>query len=67
MRKIGPHYDGLYPDLALPDLRSFGSVLRHDYESIEPSRLWVFATVELVALESMARTELAKQPPDVGG
>lgn len=66
MRKIGPRYDSLYPDLALPDIRGFGSVLRHDYESIEAPRLWVFATVEVAALEAMARTELAKLPPDSG-
>ncbi|PIW26980.1 MAG: hypothetical protein COW30_12335 [Rhodospirillales bacterium CG15_BIG_FIL_POST_REV_8_21_14_020_66_15] len=67
MRKIGPRYDAVYPDLALPDLRGFGSVLRHDYESIEPPRLWIFATVEVVLLEAMARMELAKLPAEGEG
>ncbi|MEQ8227946.1 MAG: DUF86 domain-containing protein [Rhodospirillales bacterium] len=64
MRKIGGRYDEVYPDLALQGLRDFGSVLRHDYESIEPSRLWVFATEELHRLEAMARAELVKLPPE---
>lgn len=60
MRKLGNRYDTLYPDLGLKGLRDFGSVLRHDYESIEPARLWEFVTEDLERLEAMARAELAK-------
>lgn len=65
-RKIGKRYDGDYPELHLAALRDFGSKLRHDYDVIEPRRLWGFARERLDPLEAMARTELAKLADEEG-
>lgn len=59
-RKLGGQYDAAYPDLQLESLRQFGSILRHDYDGIEPRRLWAYTKERLDSLEAMARTELAK-------
>ena len=59
-RKLGDAYDGTYPDLDLPALRQLGSVLRHDYDGVQPVLLWGFIQNRLGPLERMARAELAK-------
>jgi uncharacterized protein with HEPN domain len=58
-RKLGDAYDQTYPNLALPQLRKFGSILRHDYDTIQPVLLWRFVQDRLDGLEEMARVELA--------
>lgn len=59
-RKLGDTFDAAYPGLDLPALRQLGSVLRHDYDSIQPVLLWGFAAKRLGPLETMAEKELAK-------
>lgn len=59
-RKLGDGYDETYPHLALPQLRKFGSILRHDYDTIQPVLLWRFVQDRLDGLEAMERDELAK-------
>ena len=59
-RKLGDSYDRDYPELALPALRQLGSVLRHDYDGVQPILLWGFVRDRLGPLETMARAELAK-------
>ena len=59
-RKLGDAYDGAYPALALPALRQLGSILRHDYDGVQPILLWGFVRDRLAPLEAMARKELAK-------
>ncbi len=59
-RKIGNYYDDAYPELELPYLRRFGSVLRHDYQVIEPDLLWLFINEELPELLAMALQERSK-------
>ena len=59
-RKLGDAHDGAYPGLALPALRQLGSILRHDYDGVQPVLLWGFVQNRLVPLEKMARAELAK-------
>ena len=59
-RKLGDGHDPTYPHLALPQLRKFGSILRHDYDTIQPLLLWRFIQDRLDGLEAMAREELAK-------
>ena len=63
-RKLGDVYDETYPGLSLRDLRRFGSVLRHDYDSLIAPQMWQYIDNRLDSLEAMARTELAKLPPD---
>ncbi len=64
IRKLGDQFDVDYPDLDLPALRGFGSVLRHDYDSVQPALLWGFVRDRLVPLEAMARSELDKLSAD---
>jgi len=64
VRKLGDQFDADYPDLDLPALRGFGSVLRHDYDSVQPALLWGFVKDRLVPLETMARSELDKFSAD---
>ncbi|MDP6831662.1 MAG: DUF86 domain-containing protein [Alphaproteobacteria bacterium] len=59
-RRLGSGYDAIYPELELPALRKFGSVLRHDYDEILPALIWGFIGDLLPGLEAMARAELAK-------
>jgi len=59
-RKLGDRFDAAYPELKLLDLRGFGSILRHDYDSVSPGLLWKFIQERLPPLETMARAELAK-------
>jgi uncharacterized protein with HEPN domain len=57
-RKLGDKYDGRYPELKLRELRNFGSVLRHDYDDIQPVLIWGFVTTLLSPIEEMARREI---------
>ena len=57
-RRLGDRFDADYSDLDLPALRGFGSVLRHDYDSVQPALFWGFVRDRLDPLEAMARTEL---------
>jgi uncharacterized protein with HEPN domain len=59
-RKIGDRFDSSYPDLNLHALRQFGSALRHDYDTIQPTLLWKFTKNRLDGLEKMAQIELKK-------
>lgn len=56
-RKLGSRYDAAYPEIDLPELRRFGSKLRHDYEEIAPRRIWAFLK-RLDGLEDFARAEI---------
>lgn len=60
-RKLGEAFDADYPGLDLPALRRLGSVLRHDYDSVQPALLWGFVANRLDLLEAMARKELARR------
>ena len=59
-RRSGDRFDADYPGLDLPALRKFGSVPRHDYDSIQPALLWGFVRNRLDPLEAMARGERKK-------
>ena len=63
-RRLEDRFDSDYPDLDLPALRGFGSVLRHDYDSVQPALLWGFVRNRLNPLEAMARTELERFSTD---
>lgn len=64
VRKLGDAYDAEFPDVGLRELRGFGSVLRHDYDTIHPQLIWGFAEHRLGPLESMARTALERLPDE---
>jgi uncharacterized protein with HEPN domain len=59
-RKLGDGLDAAYPEIALPKLRQFGSVLRHDYDLIEPGLVWLTVATRLGLLERMCDLELSR-------
>jgi len=63
--KLGDQFDEEYPMLDLPALRGFGSVLRHDYDSIQPVLLWGFVQKRLGPMEKMAQQEIQNLSGDL--
>jgi uncharacterized protein with HEPN domain len=59
-RKLGDLFDADHPGLDLPALRQLGSVLRHDYDGVQPVLLWGFVRNRLGPLDAMARKELSR-------
>lgn len=59
-RKLGETFDRDYPNLDLPALRRLGSVLRHDYDGVQPALLWGFVKNRLGPLDAMAEKELGR-------
>lgn len=57
-RKIGDRFDADFPEAEFPALREFGSVLRHDYDRINPVLLWNFTRERLGVLEKAVRSIL---------
>ena len=51
-RKIGDRFDSDRPEAEFPNLRKFGSVLRHDYDRVNPVLMWAFTQERLDILES---------------
>ncbi len=59
-RKIGDGFDTDYPDAEFAKLRNFGSVLRHDYDRINPQLMWVFTQHRIVQLETAVQRILVE-------
>lgn len=57
-RKIGDGLDAKYPAVDFPNLRKFGSVLRHDYDDIDSDVVWEFTQRRLHTLKAAVSTEL---------
>lgn len=57
-RKIGDGLDAKYPDVGFPNLRKFGSVLRHDYDDIDSDVVWEFTQRRIHLLKAAVRAEL---------
>ncbi len=58
-RKIGDRFDAECPEAGFPELREFGSVLRHDYDRINPALMWSFIENRVGVLDSLVRRILA--------
>ncbi len=65
-RKLGPRFDSAMPaDVDLHAVRQFGSVMRHDYDAVDPMIIWNVVVVELPKLEAAFQTLQAEHPmPD---
>jgi uncharacterized protein with HEPN domain len=62
-RKLGPRFDGAMPaDVDLHGVRQFGSVMRHDYDAVDPAVIWNVVAVELPKLKA-AFQALQEQHP----
>jgi uncharacterized protein with HEPN domain len=56
-----------YPQIEWHAVRAIGNVLRHNYEQINPHRLWVILTVQLPALAPVIAELLEKHGPANSG
>lgn len=45
-----------FPHIAWAAIKGFGNVLRHDYEQVDPNRLWVTLTTQLPELSEAVAT-----------
>lgn len=57
-RKIGDQLDERYPEVDFPNLRRFGSILRHDYGDIDVEIIWQVTVARLPLLKTACRAEL---------
>jgi uncharacterized protein with HEPN domain len=59
-RKIGDVLDARFPEVEFEKLRQIGSVLRHDYDTVDAGLLWRAVTGRLDALEAACRRALTE-------
>lgn len=57
-RKIGDLLDEQYPEVDFPNLRRFGSILRHDYGDVDVEIIWQVTLRRLPLLKAACRAEL---------
>lgn len=50
--KLGEQANQLCPEVAWADIRGLGNRLRHDYDNINPIRIWLIVEKELDPLKS---------------
>ncbi|HEY7550832.1 MAG TPA: HepT-like ribonuclease domain-containing protein [Hyphomicrobiaceae bacterium] len=66
-RHLSPELKGRHPQIPWRNVASIGNILRHHYERIAHDILWNVVRLDLPALESVCRQELAaEQTPDDG-
>ncbi|WP_162148524.1 DUF86 domain-containing protein [Asticcacaulis sp. AC402] len=51
----------LSPHIAWSNIKGIGNILRHDYETVTPSRIWTVVTAHLDGLEAACH-EALRQP-----
>lgn len=57
-RKIGDMLDERHPEIDFPNLRRFGSILRHDYGDVDAEIIWQVTVVRLPLLKAVCCAEL---------
>jgi uncharacterized protein with HEPN domain len=62
--KLGVEAERLAPGPPWQAVRSFGNVLRHAYDQVDPNRIWEIVTRDLTLLESAVTATLRR---DKGG
>lgn len=58
--KLGTQAEELAPGPPWQAIRSFGNVLRHAYDQVDPARLWEIATQDLPQLTASAEAALER-------
>ena len=61
-RKLSAELKQRYPDVPWAKMMDLRNVVSHDYEAIDPVRVWGAAKLDLGAIEAMCRAELAANP-----
>jgi len=57
-RKLGELAEGLCPAIRWADLRALGNFLRHEYDRVDPARVWVMIEDDLGPLKTAAQRAL---------
>jgi uncharacterized protein with HEPN domain len=58
--KLGEAAERLAPSVRWDEIRAFGNRLRHCYDTIRPSRIWLIVRDDLDSLEAACQSALAK-------
>jgi uncharacterized protein with HEPN domain len=54
-RKLGRMAEDLCPEVPWPDVRALGNFLRHEYDRIDPARVWLMIEDDLGPLKVAAQ------------
>ncbi len=58
--KLGPQAEELAPGMPWREVRSFGNVLRHAYDQVDPARIWEIVTGDLTPMAEAAEAALLR-------
>ena len=59
-RKLGPMAEEMCPEIDWPALRAVGNILRHEYERVEVTRIWLMVEDDLPPLEAAVSGALSR-------
>jgi uncharacterized protein with HEPN domain len=59
-RKLGSIAEEMCPEIDWPALRAVGNILRHEYERVEVTRVWLMVEDDLPPLEAAVSGALAR-------
>lgn len=59
-RKLGEMAEGLCPAIPWSHLRALGNFLRHEYDKVDPARVWVMIEDDLGPLKAAAQLALER-------
>jgi uncharacterized protein with HEPN domain len=59
-KKLGEAAEVLCPTVRWPNLRALGNFLRHEYDRVEPSRVWVMIEDDLGPLKAATQQALER-------
>lgn len=59
-RKLGQVAEELCPTVPWPDLRAMGNFLRHEYDRIDPGRVWLMIEDDLAPLKAATHEALER-------
>lgn len=64
VKNLPPELTAARPEVPWNRIRALGNFLRHEYASIDNTRIWSIVTEHLPPLETAARALLGDAPPD---
>ena len=59
-KKLGTDAEHLCPGIPWPQIRALGNVFRHEYDTIEPARVWYVVQDDLPPLKTAVEEILRK-------
>jgi uncharacterized protein with HEPN domain len=57
-KKLGDVAENLCPDIPWPSVRALGNFLRHEYDRVDPGRVWVMIEDDLPPLKAASQLAL---------